>query len=163
MRSAVGIHLLPAQAVAEAIPKNKKYLYNTSYLFLQKDRQMLPQAVASADSAAVLGKATIRAARELALSNAALARIIGFSEPTISRIAGGIRGIDPSSKEGQLALLLVRVFRSLDPLVGADSQKRTDWLRSHNKALNGTPAALIETPYGLVTTLAYLDGMRAIA
>ena len=60
-------------------------------------------------------------------------------------------------------LLLVRVFRSLDPLVGSDVQKRHDWLRSPNKALNGTPALLIETPYGLVTTLSYLDGMRAAA
>ncbi|PUE30368.1 hypothetical protein B9Z39_02325 [Limnohabitans sp. JirII-29] len=113
--------------------------------------------------AMVLGKATIQAAHALAISNAALARVIGLSEPTISRIASGARGIDPVSKAGQLALLLVRVFRSLDPLVGSDSKKRLDWLRSHNKALNGTPAVLIETPYGLVTTLSYLDGMRAAA
>jgi transcriptional regulator with XRE-family HTH domain len=93
----------------------------------------------------VLAKATICAAQELALSKAAMARVTGFSEPTISRIANGGRGIDPASKEGQLALLLVRLFRSLDPLVGGDAQKRQDWLRSHNKALNGIPATLIET------------------
>ena len=58
---------------------------------------------------------------------------------------------------------MVRLFRSLDPLVGSDAQKRHDWLRSHNKALNGTPAALIENPTGLVNALAYLDGMRAAA
>jgi hypothetical protein len=115
------------------------------------------------DKAIVLGKATMRAAQEMRLSNAALARVIGLSEPTISRIAGGARGIAPESKEGQLALLVVRLFRSLDPLVGSDAQKRHDWLRSHNKALNGTPAALIETPTGLVNALAYLDGMRAAA
>jgi hypothetical protein len=51
----------------------------------------------------------------------------------------------------------------LDPLVGADSRKRQEWLRSHNKALNGVPATLIETPQGLVNALAYLDGMRAAA
>lgn len=113
------------------------------------------------DPAIVLGKATIRAARELALSNAAMARVIGLSEPTISRIADGQRGIDPTSKEGQLSLLLIRLFRSLDPLVGSDSQKRRDWLCSHNKALNGKPSVLIESPQGLVITLAYLDGMRA--
>ena len=124
---------------------------------------MLADAVQAPNKTMVLGKATIRAAEALALSNAALARVIGLSEPSISRIASGARGIDPVSKEGQLALLLVRVFRSLDPHVGSDSKKRLDWLRSHNKALNGTPAALIETPYGLVTTLSYLDGMRAAA
>jgi transcriptional regulator with XRE-family HTH domain len=124
---------------------------------------MLANVAAAPDTSMVLGKATIRAALELRLSNAALARVIGLSEPSISRVANGARGIDPLSKEGQLALLLVRLYRSLDPLVGSDPQKRHDWLRSHNKALNGTPAALIESPYGLVTTLAYLDGMRAAA
>ena len=124
---------------------------------------MLTNPVSAPDKAAVLAKATIRAAQELRLSNAALARVIGFSEPTISRIASGSRGIEPHSKEGQLALLLVRLFRSLDPLVGSDAQKRHDWLSSHNKALNGVPNALIETPQGLVLTLSYLDGMRAAA
>ena len=124
---------------------------------------MQPHMTLAPDKAIVLGKATIRAAHEMRLSNAALARVIGLSEPTISRIAGGVRGIAPESKEGQLALLVVRLFRSLDPLVGSDAQKRLGWLRSHNKALNGTPAALIETPTGLVTALAYLDGMRAAA
>lgn len=124
---------------------------------------MSANAILAPDRAMVLGKATVRAAVELGLSNAALARIIGLSEPTISRVSSGARGIDPESKEGQLALLLVRVFRSLEPLVGSDASKRTAWLRSHNKSLNGTPAALIETPYGLVTTLSYLDGMRAAA
>lgn len=124
---------------------------------------MQPHLAPAPDKAMVLGKATIRAAQELHLSNAALARVIGLSEPSISRIASGARGIAPESKEGQLALLVVRLFRSLDPLVGSDAQKRHDWLRSHNKALNGTPAALIETPTGLVNALAYLDGMRAAA
>ena len=124
---------------------------------------MFANVLEAPDKAMVLGKATIRAALELGLSYAALARVVGLSEPSVSRIASGARGINPTSKEGQLALLLVRVFRSLDPLVGSDPKKRQDWLRSHNKALNGTPAALIETPHGLVVTLAYLDGMRAAA
>jgi len=124
---------------------------------------MLATAVEAPDREMVLGKATIRAAAELGLSNASLSRVIGLSEPTISRVSRGSRGISPEAKEGQLALLLVRLFRSLDPLVGSDAAKRAAWLRSNNKALNGTPAVLIETPQGLVTTLAYLDGMRAAA
>lgn len=120
-------------------------------------------AFGAPENSFVLAKSTIFAAHELGLSYASLARVIGLSEPTISRVANGSRGINPESKEGQLALLLVRLYRSLDPLVGSDSQKRLAWLRSPNKALNGTPSALIESPSGLVTTLAYLDGMRAAA
>ena len=115
-----------------------------------------------ADAPAVLSKATARAAELLHLNNATLARVIGVSEPTITRVRAG-RGIYPATKEGQLALLLVRVFRSLDPLVGGDEAKRVAWMHSHNKALQGVPAKLLENPEGLLATLAYLDGMRAPA
>lgn len=112
---------------------------------------------------AVLAKATARASQLLGLSGAALARTIGVSEPTVSRILRGDKAIDPRSKEGELALLLVRVYRSLDALVGTDDQKRAAWMSSHNKALGGVPAKLVQTAEGLVATLRYLDGMRAPA
>ena len=111
------------------------------------------------DASAVLSKATARAAELLQLNNASLARVLGLSEPTIASVRAG-RGIDPATQEGQLALLLVRVFRSLDPLVGGDEAKRIAWMHSHNKALQGVPAKLVENPEGLEATLAYLDGMR---
>lgn len=111
----------------------------------------------------VLAKATTRASELLGLSGAALGRVIGVSEPTVSRMARGLRGIDPHSKEGQLSLLLVRVYRSLDALVGTNGQQRIAWMRSHNHALGGVPAVLVERPDGLVATLEYLDGMRAPA
>jgi hypothetical protein len=66
----------------------------------------------------------------------------------------------PDSKEGQLAALLVRLFRSLDALVGNDDAQTSAWLNSPNRALNGTPRELIESPQGLVMTLQYVDAMR---
>ncbi|HYX65452.1 MAG TPA: antitoxin Xre-like helix-turn-helix domain-containing protein, partial [Burkholderiales bacterium] len=62
---------------------------------------------------AVLTKAVLRAADLLGLSSRALARILGVSEASVSRLVSGSRAIDPASKEGELALLLVRVYRSL--------------------------------------------------
>jgi hypothetical protein len=109
----------------------------------------------------VLGKAAGRAAEALGLNGRALAQIVGFSEPTVSRIIHGDRGIDPTSKEGQLSLMLIRVFRSLDALVGGDDGKRLTWMSTHNTALNGVPESLILSAEGLGRTLAYLDGMRA--
>jgi plasmid maintenance system antidote protein VapI len=47
---------------------------------------------------AVLAKATARASQLLGLSGAALARTIGVSEPTVSRILRGDKPIDPQSK-----------------------------------------------------------------
>ena len=124
---------------------------------------MNPHAIPQVDPGYVLAKATTRAGDLLGLSGAALSRVIGLSEPTVSRLAKGLRGLDPQSKEGQLSLLLVRVYRSLDALVGTDGEKRLAWMRSFNRALGGKPVELIERPDGLVATLNYLDGMRAPA
>ena len=115
------------------------------------------------DPGLVLAKATARASVLLGLSGAALARVIGLSEPTVSRLLNGNRPLNPNSKEGELATLLVRVFRSLDALVGNDDQKRVAWMKSPNQALAGVPIELIEKAEGLVATLSYLDGMRAPA
>lgn len=124
---------------------------------------MKPLAAVKVDPSEVLAKATARAGQLLGLSGAALARTIGVSEPTISRILRGHKSINPESKEGELALLLVRVYRSLDALVGTDEQKRLAWMNSHNKALGGKPQKLVQSAEGLVATLHYLDGMRAPA
>lgn len=124
---------------------------------------MTAQPVPHIDPGYVLAKATSRACELLGLSGAALARIIGVSEPTVSRIRKGELPLNPDSKEGELSALLVRVYRSLDALVGTDDQKRIAWMRGPNKALGGVPAQLIERADGLVATLSYLDGMRAPA
>jgi uncharacterized protein (DUF2384 family) len=116
-----------------------------------------------ADPAVVLTKALVRAARMLGLQSAVLAKVIGVSDATVSRYKAASAGIAPASKPGQLALLLIRVFRSLDPLVGADDARRKAWMRTPNKALGGVPEQLIQSPDGLVRTLDYLDGMRAVA
>ena len=122
-----------------------------------------PAAAAAPAADAILSKAVLRAAQMLGLSSASLARILGVSEASISRLAAGTRAIDRKGKEGELALLLVRVYRSLDALVGTDAAQRKAWLHSHNRALNARPADLLERADGLVAVLAYLDAMRAPA
>jgi len=111
----------------------------------------------------VLSKATLNAASLLGLNNAELAKVLGISEPTVSRVASGNRHIDPHSREGQTALILVRIFRALDLLVGGDSTARDAWMTSHNKVIAGVPKAAIQTVTGLVHTIDYLDGMKGAA
>src|SRR5689334_22837831 len=120
-----------------------------------------PKSVPAPDR--VLSKAVLRAAELLGLSSAVLARVLGVSEASVSRLAAGARTIDPASKEGELALLLVRVYRSLDALVGTDAAQRKAWLESPNRALNGRPIDLLQRTDGLVHVVAYLDAMRAPA
>ncbi len=119
------------------------------------DTPALPSA------AAVLSKALVRAARQLDLSPGQLAQVLGVSESSVHRLATGQREIDPKSKEGELAALLLRLYRSLDAIVGTDAYLRQRWLTSHNRALNGIPAELISSAAGLVHTVAYLDSARA--
>src|SRR5687768_4972895 len=122
---------------------------------------MQPLIAKEADPGHVLAKATARASALLGLSGAALSRVLGVSEATVSRVLKGQSPIKPESKEGELALLLVRVYRSVDALVGTDDAKRRAWMDRHNKALGGQPRKLVERVDGLVATLNYLDGMRA--
>jgi len=126
-------------------------------------RPARPAARSEPAKDAVLTKAVLRAAALLELSSAVLSRILGVSEASVSRLANGSRTIDPGSKEGELALLLVRVYRSLDALVGTDATQRKAWLHAPNRAFNASPVDLLQRADGLVSIVAYLDAMRAPA
>jgi antitoxin Xre/MbcA/ParS-like protein len=107
----------------------------------------------------VVAKAVLAAADRLGLRNRHLAAVIGSSEASVSRLQHG-RGLDPESKEGELALLFLRLYRSLDALVGGDDAKAHAWLFAENEHLTGVPAERIKTVEGLVDVVQYLDAMR---
>lgn len=111
--------------------------------------------------AAVVTKAVLRAAARLALPNRSLARVLGVSEATVSRMGSGTYLLKPGDKSFELALLFLRLFRSLDALAGGDEQVSRAWLRNANLALGGSPAALIESLAGMVHVVGYLDARRA--
>lgn len=118
-------------------------------------------AIASStpQAAPVLAKAALAAARRLELRNKHLAEVIGTSEAFVSRLKSG-RGLDPQRTEGQLALLFLRLYRSLDALVGGDDAKARAWLHAPNDQVSGIPAERIRTVEGLVDVVQYLDAMR---
>ncbi len=107
----------------------------------------------------VLAKAAVSAAERLGVRNKQLAEIIGTSEASVSRLRSG-RGLDPERKEGELALLFLRLYRSLDTLVGGDDVKARAWLLATNDHVGGIPAKRIRTVEGLVDVVQYLDAMR---
>lgn len=115
--------------------------------------------MSSPRAAVVLTKALLNVARLLELRQRELADILGASEASVSRLRSG-RLLDPASKEGELALLLLRVFRSLDAMVGGDARARIAWLQSHNHHLAGVPAERLRTVEGLTDVVRYLDAMR---
>jgi transcriptional regulator with XRE-family HTH domain len=113
----------------------------------------------AADPAAVLTKALLAAADRLGVRQRQLAAIIGTSEASISRLASG-RTVSPATKEGELALLFLRLYRSLDALVGGDDAAARAWLNAENVHLAGIPAKRIASVEGLIDVIRYLDGMR---
>lgn len=108
----------------------------------------------------VLSKALMRLAEQLNLSRKELATILGLSEASLSRLFDGKRFIDPHSKEGELAVMLLRFYRSLDTLFGGNQTQCQLWLRSENLHLGTIPIHLIQSIQGLMTALTYLDAMR---
>ena len=119
--------------------------------------QSLPGAEARGQ---VLAKATMRAASLLGLTQAELAPVLGVSRATVSRIAAGTYAIGPDQKTWELAALFVRLFRSLDALVGSNETQARAWLNSENTALGAVPRQLLSSAEGLVRVVQYLDAAR---
>lgn len=116
----------------------------------------------AAGQAAILTKATLKAATQLGLTNKALATVIGVSEATVSRMRSGDYMLQPGQKPFELAVLFVRLYRSLDAIVGGDDAVAGSWLNNRNTALDAEPIALIQTVSGLMNVIQYLDARRAV-
>lgn len=122
----------------------------------------LQKARARPSERPVLTKAALRAANHLGLTARALASVIGVSEATVSRLKSGEFMLEAGTKPFELAVLLVRLFRSLDALAGGDQAVARAWLRNENSALADAPAEKIKTIAGLLDVIAYLDARRTI-
>lgn len=112
-------------------------------------------------AAAVVSKAVVRAAAILGLTNAGLAKVLGLSPATASRLRDGAYALPPDSKPYELALLLIRLFRGLDAMMGGEEQAAESWMRTPNRALQSAPIDRITSVTGLVETVAYVDAARA--
>jgi hypothetical protein len=117
----------------------------------------------AATAPAVVTKAVVRAAERLEVSNRLLAAVLGLSEATVSRMGAGSYELIAASKPFELAVLFIRLFRSLDAITGGDSAVARAWLRNENTVLGATPISLVTSVSGLVNVVGYLDARRAVA
>jgi transcriptional regulator with XRE-family HTH domain len=108
----------------------------------------------------VLTSAVMRAAALLEITQAALAQILGLSPSTVSRMANGAYTMDEQKKEWELGALFVRLFRSLDAVIGSNDTAAQGWLNGENNGLKGRPIDLIRSTEGLVRVVQYLDAAR---
>ncbi|TWA68884.1 putative toxin-antitoxin system antitoxin component (TIGR02293 family) [Azospirillum brasilense] len=114
-------------------------------------------------NAQVVTKAVLRAADQLDIPNTILAKILGVSEPTVSRMRKHGLTLSTRDKSFELAILFIRLYRSLDAIVGGDPNVARAWLRNVNTALDDSkPLDKVQTITGLMHVIDYLDSRRAV-
>ncbi len=111
---------------------------------------------------AVVTKAALRAASALGLANKALARILGVSEASVSRMGSGTYTLAPGDKAFEVAILFLRLFRALDAIVAGDDTAVRAWMSNDHATLGGVPGVLIQSLPGLVNVVGYVDARRAL-
>ena len=107
------------------------------------------------DPSAVLTQALLSAGDYLGLTKAELGAAIGKDRTIFSR-----GKVTPETKSGELALILIRCYRSLYALVGGDRVQMQHWMHTPNSHTGGVPAEQVKTVQGLVRVMEYLDAIR---
>lgn len=120
---------------------------------------MNKSSVQSIDKKIVLAKAFFNMGKQFNFTQTQLATILGISEPTINRL-GTQLGIDPTSKQGEIALLFINLFSALYDLTGGDSDWIQHFLKSKNRVTGGVPMEQIENVRGLVSVLQFVEAIR---
>jgi hypothetical protein len=119
-----------------------------------------PLTSAKPEPRRILTGAVLRASALLAITQSSLAQILGLSPSTVSRMANGSYALDDQKKEWELGALFVRLFRSLDAVIGSNDSAARAWLNGQNSGLIGRPIELIRSTEGLVRVVQYLDSAR---
>ncbi len=104
----------------------------------------------------VLIEALVAAGKALGLTQAEIGAIVGKGRTAISRRDP----LEPADKSGELALLLIRCYRSLFVLVGGDVALMRHWIHTDNRHVGGVPAEQLRTVQGLIRVVEYLDAIR---
>ncbi|MCU0790179.1 MAG: MbcA/ParS/Xre antitoxin family protein [Nitratireductor sp.] len=123
--------------------------------------QKAKRAPQPASQASVVTKAVTRAAENLGLPAKVLAKILGVSEATVSRMRHGDHLLEQGGKPFELALLFIRIFRSLDAVTGGDMEVAKRWLTNQNTAFGEPPQQRLLSVAGLFDVMSYLDARRA--
>jgi hypothetical protein len=120
-----------------------------------------PPLAPARDDAAVLTNAVTKIADYWDFSNAKLGAVLGVSPATASRLRNGQSALDPASKSFEAGQYLLRLFRSLDALLGSNDTAARQWLAAFNLDLDAKPIDTIDRFAGLIHLCDYVDAYRA--
>src|SRR5688572_5580246 len=121
-----------------------------------------PRPRPQASDAAIVTKAALRAADILQIKDKQLARIIGVSPATVSRMRNSQHPLDKDQKPFELAVLFIRLYRSLDAIAGGDDAVARAWIANRNTVLGDAPIELIQSVSGLTNAIQYLDARALV-
>lgn len=122
------------------------------------DGDVFMQVLLKKNKSEVLIKAFNNACEALNLSVKDRAAMLGVNRATLTRNIH--KGFSAESKEWELQLHFIRIYRSLYAIAGGDSEFMSHWFNTENDALNGVPSLICLKMEGLFRTNQYLDAMR---
>ena len=106
----------------------------------------------------ILCLALFDAINKMGISTEELATITGMDDASKERLIS-MADLDMNTKSGELALIVIDIYRSLRKKVGADQENLQHWLRTENSGMNGIPVELMKDEKGLKQVLGYLEGI----
>lgn len=112
------------------------------------------------DKSEVLTKALLNCADQLGLKPTELGAALGVHRSAVSRLKHSTT-LDPDSKQGEIAMMLIRITRALYALTGGDKAWMQHFMRTPNRETGGIPKEQIATLTGLTTVLQFTDAVRA--
>lgn len=113
----------------------------------------MPQFPLDQSDAQLVAEACSRAAQVLGLSPKELSEVLSMNQPNADD-----KDLDPQSREGQPALLFLRVYRSLHGLCGGDQSLMRHWIEQPNRHLGEqSPRLLLARIEGINCVADYLD------
>lgn len=119
------------------------------------EKVMNTGAFSNLNKSKILAEGYLNAGKALGLKTGALGEIIGRDRTALSR-----NKLDPHSKTGEIAMLFIRIYRSLFVLMGGNTDQMQHWMRTRNSHTGGVPSDQVLTLVGLVTVMEYLDAMK---
>jgi transcriptional regulator with XRE-family HTH domain len=120
----------------------------------------MTEAMAQQTDAELVTEAFVEAGRELGLTLAQMAAIIGVSSSTMKNYSRGAATI-ASTKDQELSLGFIRVYRALFAILGGNQEQMRYWMKTPNRHFNNqVPTDLAGNYQGLAELNVYLDAMR---
>ena len=106
-------------------------------------------------------RALLRAAERLTIADGDLVDILGVSATSLWRLKRGDTVLKETSKEYEIALHVIRLFRGLGAIYGNNTADMARWMHAGNSALDDKPVEILKSLKGLFSVIGYVDAHRA--